>query len=190
MANVGVGHATTALSEMTGRRFTMSVPRVDSLPVERLAGYLGGPEKLCVAAFMAFHGDVSGNMAFLFPWESADRLWRTLIGTSPADATDLSELEASAMLEVGNVLNSSFLNALSGMSGLSLQATPPLLSVEMARAIVQSIVVEAELTNAIALAIDTEIFEHRGNLLGTFFCIPAHEGLAALLRGLGLQEAA
>lgn len=190
MANVGLGHATTALSDLTGHRFDMSIPHVDSVPLETLAGYLGGAEAVCVGSFMAFDGDVEGNMAFIFPWASARKLWTILVGIDPGDSYEVSELEVSAMLEVGNILNSSFLNALSEMTGLSMHATPPLVSVEMATSIVQTIVVEAELADAVALAIDTELFEKDGGLKGTFLCIPSRQGLSDLLGRLGLEEAA
>lgn len=190
MANVGLGHATTALSDMTGHRFDMRIPHVDSMPLETLAGYLGGPETVCVGSFMSFEGDVCGNMAFIFPWASARRLWTILVGIDPGESYEVSELEVSAMLEVGNILNSSFLNALSEMTGLKMHATPPLVSVEMVTSIVQSIVVEAEIADAVALTIDTELFAKDGALRGTFLCIPSRNGLTQLLGRFGLEEAA
>jgi len=190
MANIGLGHATTALSELTGHSFNMSIPSVDSVPVNTISALVGGEETVCVGVFMPIEGDVEGHIAFLFPWGSAQRIWTLLIGSAPAEVSAVGELEASAMLEVGNILNSSFLNALSDMTGLALHATPPMVSVEMASAIAQSIVAEAEQREVVALAIETAIFDEAEATRGYFLCIPTLAGLQLLFERLGIAEAA
>lgn len=190
MANIGLGHATTALSEMTGRSFNMSVPRVDSVPVSNLMDMLGGPEALCLGVFMPMEGDIEGHIAFLFPWPSAQRLWDMLIGSHPDDPSQVADLESSAMLEIGNIMNSSFLNAIADMASLRIQATPPLVSVEMACAIIQSIVAEAVQGDVVALCIETCIFDSAEGTQGYFVCIPTVAGLERLFVSLGLSEAA
>lgn len=190
MANIGLGHATTALSDLTGHSFNMSIPSIDSVPVTTIATLVGGAETVCVGVFMPIEGDVEGHIAFLFPWASAQRIWTLLIGSAPESVGVVGELEASAMLEVGNILNSSFLNALSDMTGLALHATPPLVSVEMASAIAESIVAEAEQRDVLALAIETAIFDEAESTRGYFLCIPTLDGLRLLFERLGIAEAA
>jgi len=191
LANIGLGHATTALSDLTGRRFNMSIPRVDSVPVSTLVELVGGAETVCVGVCMPIEGDIEGHIAFLFPWESAQRIWTMLIGTAPEDLGGVGELEASVMLEVGNILNSSFLNALADMTNLTLHATPPMVSVEMTCAIAESIVVQAEQRDVTALAVETAIFDQNDETTrGYFLCIPTVNGLRLLLNRLGVPEAA
>lgn len=190
MTNIGLGHATTALSEMTGRAFNMSVPDVESLTLEEIPNLLGGAESFSVGIYMPIQGDVSGHIAFLMPWESARSLWKMLLGTEPASPHDIGEMDASAFLEIGNIINSSFLNAIADMTNLSMHATPPYLAVEMSAAILDAIVVEASSRDHVALAIRTVINELEGSIEGFFVYIPSIGGLRQLFSTLGIAEAA
>jgi chemotaxis protein CheC len=190
MTNIGLGHATTALSEMTGTSFDMSVPDVESVSLEAIPELLGGGEEFAAGIYMPIAGDVSGHIAFLMPWSSVQSLWRMLLGTEPADPTMISEMDASALLEVGNIINSSFLNALADMTNLSMHATPPFLAVEMSAAILDAIVVEASSRDHVALAIRTVIHDREGSMEGFFVYIPSVGGLRHLFAQLGIPEAA
>lgn len=190
MSNIGLGHAATALSDMTGRSFNMSVPNIESVPVAQLSELMGGPESTALAVYMPFEGDVFGYIAFLFPWQSAANLWEMLLGTAPDDPSLVGDMEASAMLEVGNIINSNFLNAISDMTDLKMHATPPAFAVEMTQAILSAIVSEAEEHDAVALAVETQIFDESSSTSGYFLCIPSTEGLQLMFSKLGISEAA
>lgn len=190
MANIGLGHAATALSTMTGKPFLISVPHVESVPVQELVGRLGGPESLTLSVFMPFEGDVEGYIAFLFPWAAAQNLWSMILGAAPQEPWEIGDLEASAMVEVGNIINSNFLNALSDMTNLAMHATPPALTAEMTQAVLGSIVLEAEMSDAVALAVETSIHDESGQTEGYFLCIPTAHGLQTLFERLGIAEAA
>lgn len=190
IANIGLGHAMTALSEMTGHAFNMSVPSVDSVPTSTISELVGGPEMPCVGTTMAIAGDVTGFVAFVFDWSSACSLWRMLLGVAPASIEETSELEASAMLEVGNILNSSFLNAISELTGLAMHATPPSVGIEMASALTSQIILEAEMCESVALTLETSIFDADAETKGFFLFIPSREGIDQVFNRLGLGEAA
>ncbi len=190
MTNIGLGHAATALSTLTGRSFNMSVPDVESVPVADLLERLDGPESLTLSVFMPFEGDVAGYIAFLFPWPSAQKLWGMILGQFPDSPEQVGELEASAMIEVGNIINSNFLNALSDMTELKMHATPPAMSIEMAQAVIGSIVLEAEMSDSVALAVRTAIFDEESETSGYFLCIPTSNGLDTMFERLGISEAA
>ncbi|MCH8978320.1 MAG: chemotaxis protein CheC, partial [Armatimonadetes bacterium] len=185
MANIGLGHAMTALSILTGQSFRMTVPRISTVSLESVPEMIGGKDKLAVGVYMAIAGDISGHLACIFPWESAQNLWGMLLDNVPSDMNDVDELASSAMLETGNIINSSFMDALSDMTGLSIQATPPLLSVDQCYSIVGSIVAEAEQSEVVALAIETRIFDSKqGDTEGFFLCIPTKSSLDVLLKSL------
>lgn len=191
LSNIGLGHAVTSLSEMTGRSFSMSVPSVTTVGLEAIPDLVGDPDALTVSIYMAVEGDVTGHLAFLFPWDSAQSLWRMVLGASPETIDDVDPLAASAILEIGNIINSSFLNAISDMCDLKLHATPPLVSVDSCAAIVGTITAEAEMADALALSVETAIFEHDNKeTRGYFLCIPTLEGLNLIFQRLGIQEAA
>lgn len=190
MTNIGLGHATSALSDMTGKAFNMSVPDVESLSLEEIPALLGGAESFSAGIYMPIEGDVSGHIAFLMPWPSAQALWKMLLGTQPESPDEISEMDASAILEIGNIINSSFLNAISDMTNLSMHATPPYMAVEMSAAILDAIVVEASSRDHVALAIRTVINDFEGSMEGFFVYIPSIGGLRQLFSTLGIAEAA
>ena len=99
-------------------------------------------------------------------------------------------MDASAMLEVGNIINSNFLNAIADMTGFAMHATPSSLAVEMCSAIIDGIIVEASDKDHYALAIRTIINDGEGSIEGFFVYIPSAWGLQVMVSSLGLSEAA
>ena len=191
MANIGLGHATTALSELTGHPFTMDVPSVRTVDLESVPEMIGGTDEVAVGVYMQISGDMDGHMAFIFPWQKAQVLWEMLLGDYPQDASEIDELAASAMLETGNIINSAFMNAISDMSGLRVYASPPLVAVDNCYSIVSSIVAEAEMSEVVALAIETELTSLGEQQTGGYFLyIPAVDSLHKFFNGLRLEEIA
>jgi chemotaxis protein CheC len=190
LANIGLAHATTALAELTGKSFDMDVPEVESVALERLPEILGDPNALTVATYMAITGDVTGHIAFLMPWKSAEQLWLMMTGEAPEGPESVSEFQASMALEVGNMVNAGLLNAIADMTGLSLHATPPRVSMDMSAAVVASIVCEASYVDSVALSIQTEIYDASHRVSGFFVYIPSVGGLRSIFQSLGVLEAA
>lgn len=191
MSNIGLGHATTALANVTGKAFNMEVPNVETMTLEQVPFMMGDPEAVAVGICMPIEGDISGHTAFLFPWESAQALWKMLIGYAPETPDQIDELAASAMLEIGNIVSSSFLNAISDLSGLKLHATPPMVSVDLVYTIAATIVAEAEIGEAVALALETRLYGLEDSAItGYFLCVPTMSGLNQLFSALGIPEAA
>ena len=190
LANIGLAHATTSLAELTGRSFDMAVPEVESIPLDSLPEHLGTPDELAVVAYMAVDGDVGGHIAFLMPWNSAQELWRMMLGDAPESPDDVGELQASVVLEMGNIVIAGLLNAIADMTTLELHATPPRVSIDMTAAVVASIVCEASYVDSVALSIQTEITDNSHVVKGFFIYIPTVGGLRAVFQSLGIQEAA
>ena len=133
LANIGTGHATTALSQMLGGRlFQLVVPDAQMLPFSEAAEYIGGQEQIVAGIFIVVSGDVGGYMAFLIPYDSAMVLVRLLTGD---DSRELNELARSALQELGNIMITSYLNALSKMTGFLLAPSVPGVAVDMAGAV-------------------------------------------------------
>lgn len=190
VCNIGLGHAAQAISSMTGRSFNISVPQIDRIPLEQVVRYLGGPEQTLLAVYMPFSGGAEGHLSFLFPWEDAQELWKMVLGTAPETPELVTELEESAILEIGNILNGSFLNAIGTMTDLTLKVGFPSAGIEMAQSIVSQLVIEAELSDSMALAVETAIFDTEQKTKGYFLFIPSNSGLTTILEKLGVAEAA
>jgi chemotaxis protein CheC len=138
VANIGAGHAATALSQMTNRTIMITVPRVNIRPLEDACDTVGTPDEVTAAILMHMMGDLTGRALLLFPLGSArtlcDFLMRREIGTTQ----DFGEMEQSALKEAGNILASAYLNALSDFMGMMLVPSVPSLVIDLSGAVLTS----------------------------------------------------
>lgn len=135
VANIGAGHAATALSQMTNRKIMITVPRVNVRPLEEACDIVGTPDEVIAAVLMHMMGDLTGRALLLFPQGAArtlcDFLLRREMGTTQA----FGEMEQSALKEAGNILGSAYLNALSDFMGMMLVPSVPSLVIDFSGAI-------------------------------------------------------
>jgi len=185
LANIGTGHATTALSQMlSGRLFQLVVPDAQMLPFDQAADYVGGLEQVIVGIFVVVSGDVRGHMAFLLPVDSALVLVRLL---TEDDSGEINELARSALQELGNIMITSYLNALAKMTTLLMAPSVPGVAVDMAGAVWQSILAGAEVTDEVTV-IRTEFFADGEAIEGHILFLPDDDDFKQIARMLGLEE--
>ncbi|HSV74880.1 MAG TPA: chemotaxis protein CheC [Chthonomonadales bacterium] len=188
VANIGAGHAVTSLSALTDRDFRMSVPSFGVVALHEFAAVVGHMEEVAAAVYMPVEGDVSGHVAFLFPFDCACRLCDVILCREPGDTQRLDEMECSVLAETGNILISSFLNAIADMSDLRLPSAPPGIAVDMAGAILASIAAASPSLGDHALTIMTRLADREQPIEGVFVFIPEPESLGTLLRAIGLER--
>src|SRR6266480_4162478 len=128
VANIGAGHAATALSTLTATRIMISVPMVNVVPPGDFVPEIA-PGVEIVAVRMAMTGDIGGQTVFLLAIPAglrlAERMLRRKRGTSPS----LGQLEQSALNEAGNILAGAYLTALSEFLDMRLMLSPPSLKI-------------------------------------------------------------
>src|SRR4051812_29717906 len=87
VANIGAGHAATALSTLTGTRIMISVPMVNVVPPGEFIPELGDDVEV-VAVQMMMSGSISGRTIFVLATNAglrlAERMLRRSRGTSPS----------------------------------------------------------------------------------------------------------
>lgn len=186
VGNIGAGNAATALSTLLNKPVDMAVPTVNLLPFEAIADRVGGSEAVVVAIFLRVEGDAPGNMFFIINREPARRILQGLLGFNAAENDDYSELELSALNEIGNILAGSYLSSLADFTGLNMQPTVPSLAVDMAGAILSYGLLQFGTMGDDALLIDTTFLEGHQDADGHFFLIPDPESFEKLFRALGV----
>jgi len=135
VANIGAGHAATALSQMVNRKIMISVPQVNVTPLEEVPTVLTDPKDVIVAVLMQMMGDLTGRTLLVFPERAAQTLCDLLLHREVGTTTTLGKMEESGMKEVGNILSSAYLNALSDFMGMMLVPSVPSLVVDYAAAV-------------------------------------------------------
>ncbi|HEY3396395.1 MAG TPA: chemotaxis protein CheC [Armatimonadota bacterium] len=140
VGNIGAGNATNALAIMTRQRLELSVPETHLVALEELPRLTADhPEEALVSVYVAFQGTAQGCLLLLFTEPQARALLRLLDLPCPTNIFNLPSLEKSAVSEIGNILASSYLNALAQFAGLHLFPLPPGVAVGMSGAILGSI---------------------------------------------------
>lgn len=186
VGNIGAGNAATALSLLLNKPVDMAVPTVSFVPFEQIAERVGGPEAVVVAIFLRVEGDAPGNMFFIVNREPARRLVQGLLGFEAAENDVYSELELSALNEIGNILAGSYLSSLADFTGLSMSPTVPSLAVDMAGAILSYGLLQYGTMGDEALLIDTTFLEGLQEVDGHFFLIPDPDSFDKLFSALGV----
>lgn len=135
VANIGAGHAATALSQMTSRTIMIKVPEVNVRPLEAVPDLLGSPADVIAAVLMHMMGDLTGRTLIVFPERSARNLCDILLRRPAGTTTTFGAMEQSGLKEVGNILISAYLTALSDFMGMMLVPSVPSLTLDTAGAI-------------------------------------------------------
>ncbi|MCB0883010.1 MAG: chemotaxis protein CheC [Thermoleophilia bacterium] len=189
VGNIGAGTAAASLSAMTGERVAMGVPSVKIIPIERVPDQVGGDEALVVAVYLQVIGDAPGHIVFILQADMARELCDTLMGgMDPGEPgpTGFSEMQISALQEIGNIMTGSYLRALADLTRLHLEPMPPALGIDMAAALISSVVAEVARTVDLALIIETQFEDEETPSIGYFAFIPEPDSLGVVLKGLGL----
>ncbi len=184
VGNVGAGNAATALSQLIGMTVHLSVPRVDVIPFPRVADILGGAEAEIAALYMKVYGDTRGNILLVFTPQHLKSLTAKVIGRPIHSLHSLSEHERSAMLEIGNILASSYLNSISQLLHLSLIPSVPSLAIDMVGAVLEAPILEISRVTDTALVLQTEFQEAEKSFAGHFFLLPDPQSLDTMLDAL------
>ena len=180
VGNIGLGNAMTALSTMIDQGVNIAIPQVDVVPLPTFAGMMGGAESVSACIYMPVEGDAPGHVAFFLPEACARCLADHLLGQPEGTTQALDELACSALMEVGNILASTYLVAIGSMTGLNLLSSPPALAVDMTAAILASLATAIAGDEDAAFTILTRVGDAGDCIEGFFLYMPEPGSLATL----------
>ena len=189
IGNIGAGNATTALATMLNIKVDMSVPNVALLPFDNISSFIGSEEQTVVGILLEIQGDIDGMMMFLFDMKSAHHLVNSLMMRDVHQdenwMADFSEMEMSALNEIGNIVSGSYLSALSGLTGMKMVSSVPALSIDMLGALLSVPAIEFGKYGDKLLMIQSE-FGEDDFVTGYFLLIPELESYDKILTSLGM----
>jgi chemotaxis protein CheC len=186
VANIGAGHAATALSQMTGGTIMISVPTINIMRLEDVPPQLSGDEEPVAAVLMSMLGDLTGRTLLMFPKPTVLRLAELMLRRPAGSSLDLGELECSAIKEAGNILSGAYMNALSDFMGMMLLPSPPTLAVDMSSAVLTSAYMQYGVDPDYVFCVESEFImqDSRERLRGFFLLLPDPASLQAILRAV------
>lgn len=184
LGNIGAGNATTALAQMMQCKVDMSVPQVRLLEFKEMGEIMGGAEVIMAGIYLAIEGDITGSIMFLLEKQAARHLVNKLMGME-ITGEEFSEMEFSALKEVGNIITGAYLNSLSGLTNLVIYPSVPDLTVDMAGAILSVPAIQFGELGDKMLLIQTQFFDEMV-LDGYFILVPDLDSYGRILSALGI----
>lgn len=135
LGSIGTGNAATALSQMLSRPVSITLPEVRIMEYNEAIDWIGGPEEITAGVLVKLSGQISGIMLSVQQLDFVNLVLDSILEKKIEDYSQLSEMENSALIEVGNIMISTFINALSGLAGIDVNLTVPAFTVDMQGAI-------------------------------------------------------
>jgi chemotaxis protein CheC len=141
IGNIGAGHAATSLSRMTKMVIDISVPEISVLPLSEFPSFINEEEIVAgslldlYSASKIGHQSIFGYICILFPKKSAITLANIL---TEEENEFFSEMGQSALMEVSNIMTSTFLNATTEFLDITtvILHSPPSFSFDMCGAMI------------------------------------------------------
>ncbi len=189
LANIGAGHAATALGTLLGRTILADVPRVALVPCIALAGEVAAEHEPELAVVeMGVHGDLLAHALVVLHGDAARRLAGALVARPVAPTAPLDALARSAVQECANIVGGAYLSALAGLTGRTLRLAPPHLFVGRASDALGDALRETACPGGTVLCVESElrVRERDVPVRAWFLLVPSPGGVLALLDALGL----
>jgi chemotaxis protein CheC len=182
VANIGAGHAATALSQMTGERIMISVPEVSIRQLEEVATLVGPADTVIAGVLMHVMGDFTGRTLVVWEEGSARALCTLLLHRPPPQPTGFDAMQQSTIKETGNILCSAYLNALSDFLGMMLLPSVPALVVDLAGAVLTTAYLNFGSERDTVFCVETRFRVEGSNemLTGQFLLLPDPPSLTAI----------
>ena len=187
IGNIGAGNATTALSQLINARIDMRVPKVELLTFAELAEVIGGAETLVAGILLSLEGDIQGSMLFILESNAARLLVQQLMGCKDDSTEQFTEMETSALQEIGNIISGAYLSAISSLTNMLITASVPSLAFDMAGAILSVPAIEFGKLGDKALLIESQFKDMDVDISGYFILIPTLDSYSKILKSLGLR---
>ena len=183
LANIGIGNATTSLSRMLNdEKVTMDVPEVEVVPLQEVTEYLEQEKPIAAIFFEAWSEEFSLVLMFLVPEDSALTIANKVL---KKESAALEEMERSALAEIGNIVTSSYLNALSSMTNITFELSTPSLAVDMGAAVISTVIVSTGLVEDYLILCQTSISTENEDINGNIFVFP-FQGLDSMFELMGV----
>jgi len=144
MAKEGAKNVANNLSAMLGVDVEMKVTKIEFIDLKDIPETVGNKE--VIGVYLTFYGKISGFLIVLFPPNSAKKVADLLlqrIGESQnGDKNEFTEMDISAISEVGNIITSSFIDGWADLLKSEITISTPVTVHDMGSAVIDPIFIE------------------------------------------------
>lgn len=187
IGSIGGGNAATALSSMLNAKVNMSLPKVEILDFNEALSNVGDPEEVVAAILVEMSGELGGIMLFILTKQFSDEILFRMLGKTESNFFELEEIDSSVLMEIGNIVISSYITAMSSLVNMSVELSVPQLAVNMLGGIM-SVPIAMMGQHSDRIMMITGEFKIDGKALNSnMLLLPDVESLNVLMRKLGVE---
>lgn len=187
IGSIGTGNAATALSQLLSQTVRMTVPDVCVLDYDNAVCAVGDPEEIIAGILVYMSGEINGVMLYTQKLDFINLILQAVCNETIEDYPMLNNFEASALVEIGNIIISSYTNALSKLTGLTINMSVPGIAVNMLGAIMVAPMAELGYQTDKVMMIEGKFICGGRELSSNLLMMPEMDSLNVLLEKLGIN---
>ncbi len=188
IGSIGTSHAATSLSKLLQKEIRITLPEISILGYEEAVERIGNPEEIVAGVLVKMSGHVEGMMLFLFNLDFTNVVLEKLIGEEYRDFSQLDEIGYSALVEIGNIIICSYINAFSQLVGVDIQLSVPGATVNMLGGILTVPIAEFGYETDKLMYMNADFMMEGKKLPGWLLMLPDIRSLNEILERLGVAE--
>jgi chemotaxis protein CheC len=179
--SIGMGHASTALSQLINEKIGVKLSSLELLPLSTIPHKLGDESVLSTGVYLRITGGLSGTTLLVFPRESAlfvaDIISNKTIGTT----TIIGKEDRSGIEELGSIITASFLNAMSDFLDIKLCPSTPVTVFDVSSAIVRFVLIGINKKIDYGMLVRVDFVSSMGIVAGNFMLLLDSDSLDFLV---------
>lgn len=188
IGSIGIGNAATALSQVLNTKVRMKLPKVSIVGFDEAVSSMGDPEEIVMAVLVQVSGKINGMMLYMLHLDFVNAILSRLVGKYVTDYTEIDEMSVSAIEESGNIIISSYINAITKLAGIDVSLSVPSTAISMRGAIMSVPMAEFGYVTDKLLLIEGEFLIGDKQLEGNLMLLPDVESLNYLMEKLGVTD--
>lgn len=161
VGNIGIGQATTSLSQMVNKKVLISLPDLRIVPLLEVPDLVRNEDPV-VGVILELLGDAKGYLLLILSKSTAKTLIRLVLGE--ADETKgFDEMEVSVLMELANIMGGTYISSLSNFLSISIGISPPAQAYDMSDAIINQVLglMSSDVNDVLFLKTEFSINEER-----------------------------
>lgn len=177
MAKQGANTVAAHLNQMTGMRTEMEITKISFLEIEDIKTHVGHDKQ--VGIHIRLTEPPHGHILFLFSARSAKALASGMLG-DPADGTGFSDMEKSAIQEIGNIMTSGFIDGWANVLDTTIDISTPQFTYGAGSRMVENLV--GDRPDEMALVFDSRVHAREADVEVKVYTFPELEELVGLMQ--------
>ncbi|MFC4448360.1 chemotaxis protein CheC [Halorussus aquaticus] len=178
MAKEGANTVADHLTQMTGMETEMEITKINFLDIEDIKTHVGHNKQ--VGTHIELVEPPYGYILFLFSASSAKKLAAGMLGQEADSSSGFSDMERSAVQEIGNIMTSGFIDGWANVLNTTIDISTPKFTYGAGSKMVGNLV--GSRPDEMALVFDSRVHAREADVEVKVYTFPELEELVSLMQ--------